>query len=136
MNLGAYTKVVVDIIFFSGDEDTQSGRPDIHYDKKGSAVDNAEDKGSASAETLILGPIRTDVPGKPKPLVTDQDSIKPPAGGRGRKCLHATIKWPTPILQANQVITQIDLPLSCGPHSPLNLVAVEIIFGRIFEAFH
>jgi hypothetical protein len=76
------------------------------------------------------------VPGKPKPLVTDQDSIKPPAGGRGRKCLHATIKWPTPILQANQVITQIDLPLSCGPHSPLNLVAVEIIFGRIFEAFH
>jgi hypothetical protein len=33
------------------------------------------------------------------------------------------------------VITQVELPPYRGPHSPLDLVAVEIIFGRIFEAF-
>jgi hypothetical protein len=33
------------------------------------------------------------------------------------------------------VMTQVELPPYCGPHSPLDLVAIEIIFGRIFEAF-
>jgi hypothetical protein len=32
-------------------------------------------------------------------------------------------------------MTQVELPPYCGPHSPLDLVAIEIIFGRIFEAF-
>jgi hypothetical protein len=32
-------------------------------------------------------------------------------------------------------MTQIELPLYHGPRSPLNLVAIEIIFGRLFEAF-
>jgi hypothetical protein len=30
---------------------------------------------------------------------------------------------------------QIELPPYCGPHNPLDLVDVEIIFGRLFEAF-
>jgi hypothetical protein len=30
---------------------------------------------------------------------------------------------------------QIELPPYCGPHSPLDLVVVEIIFGHLFEAF-
>jgi hypothetical protein len=32
-------------------------------------------------------------------------------------------------------MTQIEIPLYCGPRSPLDLVAVEIIFGRLFVAF-
>jgi hypothetical protein len=34
-----------------------------------------------------------------------------------------------------QVMTQIELPPYRGPKSPLDLVAIEIIFGRLFEAF-
>jgi hypothetical protein len=30
---------------------------------------------------------------------------------------------------------QIELPPYRGPHSPLDLVIVEIIFGHLFEAF-
>jgi hypothetical protein len=32
-------------------------------------------------------------------------------------------------------MTQIELPPYRGPHSPLDLVAIEIIFGRLFEVF-
>jgi hypothetical protein len=120
----------------SGDEDIQFGRPDVPFDRKGSATNDAEGKGTPSVETLILGPIKTDVPGEPKPSVVDRTSVKPPAGGRGRKCICAAIKWPNPVPQADQVITQIELPPYYGPRSPLDLVAVEIICGRIFEAFH
>jgi hypothetical protein len=35
----------------------------------------------------------------------------------------------------DQVMTQIELPPYHGPRSPLDLVAVEIIFGHLFEAF-
>jgi hypothetical protein len=35
----------------------------------------------------------------------------------------------------DQVMTQIELPLYHGSRSPLDLVAVEIIFGCFFEAF-
>jgi hypothetical protein len=36
---------------------------------------------------------------------------------------------------ADQVMTQIELPPYHRPRSPLDLVAIEIIFGRLFEAF-
>jgi hypothetical protein len=32
-------------------------------------------------------------------------------------------------------MTHIELPPYCEPQSPLNLVAIEIIFGHLFEAF-
>jgi hypothetical protein len=35
----------------------------------------------------------------------------------------------------DQVMTQIELPSYHGPRSPLDLVAIEIIFGHLFEAF-
>jgi hypothetical protein len=34
------------------------------------------------------------------------------------------------------VIIQVELPPYRGPRSPVDLVTVEIFFGRIFEAFH
>jgi hypothetical protein len=36
---------------------------------------------------------------------------------------------------AYQVMTQIELPPYRVPQSPLDLVAIEIIFGLLFEAF-
>jgi hypothetical protein len=32
-------------------------------------------------------------------------------------------------------MTQVEVPPYRGPRNPLDLVAIEIIFGRIFEAF-
>jgi hypothetical protein len=32
-------------------------------------------------------------------------------------------------------MTQIEFPPYHGPKSPLDLVAIEIVFGRLFEAF-
>jgi hypothetical protein len=86
-------------------------------------------------KTLILFSIELDVPGTPKPSVADRASVKPPAGRSGRKCPRAIIKQPNPVPQADQVITQIELLPYRGCRSPLDLVAVEIIFGCIFEAF-
>jgi hypothetical protein len=36
----------------------------------------------------------------------------------------------------NQLMIQVELPPYRGPHSPLDLVASEIVFGRMFEEFH
>jgi hypothetical protein len=69
-------------------------------------------------------------------LVADRASVKPLAGGRGRKRLRTTVKQPNPAPQADHVITQVELPPYRGPRNPLDLVIVEIIFGRIFEVFH
>jgi hypothetical protein len=80
---GAYPEFPTDIILSSGDEDTQSSKPNVPSDRKGLAADDAEDKGTALAETLIPGPIETDVPRKPKPSVANQASVKPPAGECG-----------------------------------------------------
>jgi hypothetical protein len=68
----------------SDDEDTQSGRPDVTSDQNGPAADDTGDKGTTSAETLVPGPIGTDVPGKPKLSVTDRASVKPPADAAER----------------------------------------------------
>jgi hypothetical protein len=32
-------------------------------------------------------------------------------------------------------MSQVELPPYCKPHSPLDLVAIEIMFGCVFEAF-
>jgi hypothetical protein len=32
-------------------------------------------------------------------------------------------------------MTQVELPQYHGPHNPLDLIAIEITIGRIFEAF-
>jgi hypothetical protein len=46
------------------------------------------------------------------------------------------VKWSDPGLRVDQVITQVKLPPYHGPRSPLDLVASEIVFRCIFEAFH
>jgi hypothetical protein len=35
----------------------------------------------------------------------------------------------------DQVMTQIELPPYRGPRSPMDLIAIEIIFGCLFESF-
>jgi hypothetical protein len=46
-----------------------------------------------------------------------------------------TARQPNPVPQTNQVMNQVEFPPFRGPSSPLDLVAIKIIFGHIFEAF-
>jgi hypothetical protein len=48
---------------------------------------------------------------------------------------HPATKRTKLIHQADQVMTQVELPPYRRPYSPLDLVAIEIILGCIFEAF-
>jgi hypothetical protein len=93
--LGAYPDVAADIFLSSGDEDAQSRRPEIPSDQKGSADDDAEDKRTTSAETLIVDPIGTDVPGKPKPSAANRASVKPSAGGVAKNAYVPQLNVPT-----------------------------------------
>jgi hypothetical protein len=62
--------------------------------------------------------------------------VAAPSGSRQKK-KHVSLasKNKQPIPSADQVTTHIKLPLYCGPQSPLDLVAIEIDFGCLFEAF-
>jgi hypothetical protein len=73
--------------------------------------------------------------GNPRPPVTDPVPMVPPTRGRGHKRSPITAKRPNSVPRAAQVMTQVELPPFYGPHSPLDSIAIEIIFGRIFEAF-
>jgi hypothetical protein len=68
------------------------------------------------------------------PSATDQTTTAIPLGSGQQKKKHVVLaskrKQPA---SSDQVITE--LPPYPGPRSPLDLVAVEIIFGCLFEAF-
>jgi hypothetical protein len=69
-----------------------------------------------------------------RPSAADQTTIIVPSGSgqqkRKRVVLVSKCKRST---SSDQVITE--LPPYHGPRSPLDLVAVEFVFGRLFEAF-
>jgi hypothetical protein len=90
----------------------------------------------SSAEPIAPNLISSDVPEQAHPSITDQAaSIVPPASRCGRKHPATAIRWNQPLPSADQEMSQIELPPYREPHSPLDLIVVEIIFGRLFEAF-
>jgi hypothetical protein len=104
--------------------------------QKGSAGDDAGDDGVPSAKPIAPGPINSAVPEQSKPSIVDRVlAIVPPFGRRGHKCPPPATKRSKPITSADQVMSQVELPPYCGPRNPLDLVALKIIFGHIFEAF-
>jgi hypothetical protein len=110
-----------------------SGEDDV---TKKSASDDAWDGGASSAEPITPNPIRSNTPGQTNPSVANQAaSTDPPIGGHKPKRPPPVPKRKQALPSADQVMTQIKLPPYCGPHSSLDLIIVEIIFGRHFEAF-
>jgi hypothetical protein len=102
-------------------------------DKKKSAGDNVEDGGVSSAEPITPNPISFDASGQSDPFTTARVAAPIlPTGKHGHKCPLSAPKHNRPL---DQVMTQIEIPSDRGPHSPLDLVAIEIIFGCIFEVF-
>jgi hypothetical protein len=95
------------------------------------ASDDAEDEGVSSAEPITPNPISYGMHGQSNPSVVVRVATPDlPTGKCGRKRPPSAPKRNRSL---DQVMTQIEIPLYCGPRSPLDLVAIEIVFGRIFE---
>jgi hypothetical protein len=108
---------------------------DASADHKVLSGDDAGDVGVSSVEPNAPGPIRSGVLEKSKPSAANQVLVVPPSSRRRQKCPPPTTKQSNTVPPADQVMTQVELPPYHRPCSPLDLVAIEFIFGRIFEAF-
>jgi hypothetical protein len=100
---------------------------------KKSASDDAKDGGVSSDEPIAPNPISSGAPGQADPSTATQVVVPVLPSGKHRQKRHlpdARHKRPL-----GQVMTQIELPPYRGPHSPLDVVAIEIVFGHIFEVF-
>jgi hypothetical protein len=136
VNPGAYPKARVDVTLSSDDNIVHLPEPDAPVDEKVSADDDAGNNGATIAEPTAPGLISSIVLKQSKPSVADRVlNIVPPSGRHGRKHPPPAIKWSNLVPLADQVMTQVELPPFRGPHSPLDLVAIEFIFRHIFEAF-
>jgi hypothetical protein len=91
---------------------------------------------TTSAKAIVPGQIDASVPGDPRPPVADPVPKVPLAKCCGNKRQPIIVKRSSPVPRANQVMTQVELPPFHGPRSPLDLVAIKIVFGHIFEVFH
>jgi hypothetical protein len=98
------------------------------------ADDDAGGQGAPSTEPIAPNPIGSSMAEQICPSVADQTTTAIPSGSGQQKKKHVVLaskrKQPA---SSDQVITE--LPLYHGPRSPLDLVAVEFIFGCLFEAF-
>jgi hypothetical protein len=104
--------------------------------KKMSAGDDTEDGGVYSVEPIAPNLISSSAPERSDLSTTVQvATFVPPNGKCGHKRPLPTTGWNKPLPQVDQVMTQIELPPYHGPRSPMDLVAIEVVFGHIFEVF-
>jgi hypothetical protein len=119
---------------------TQDLYPTSHVDVELSDGDNNGQKESAGDDVKgnvesSAEPIAPNLIGPSAAGQSHHSTVVNSGSGQKRKhVLLASKRKPSKSL-ADQVMTQISLPPYCGPQSPLDLVTVEFIFGRLFETF-
>jgi hypothetical protein len=102
-------------------------------DQKQTAGDDIEGPGIPLIESITSNPIRSNMAAPVCPPAADQPiSAAPLSGGQKRKRIRLASKCKT-TTSSDQVITE--LPSYHGSRSRLNLVSVNLAFGRLFEAF-
>jgi hypothetical protein len=100
------------------------------------ASNDADGRGATSAKHVAPNPIDSNLLGQAHHSVVDWvKATAPSTGGQKRKCHPPTLKCKQSKPSVDQVMTQIELPPYRGPRSPLDLVAIEIIFECLFESF-
>jgi hypothetical protein len=132
---GLYPKVHIDMEVSSGEDNVP--KTDASADKtKAPDGNDAKDGGASSAEPIAPNLIRSNAPKQANSSIADQvASIVPPISGCGRKRPATAIRQNQPLPLADHVMSQIELSLYHEPCSPLDLVVIDIIFGRQFKAF-
>jgi hypothetical protein len=102
-------------------------------DRKQTAGDDVEGPGIPLIEPITSNPIGSNMVAPVRPPAADQPiSAASLSGGQKRKRIRLASKRKTTTSSA-QVITEF--PSSHGSHNRLNLVSVNLAFGRLFEAF-
>jgi hypothetical protein len=102
-------------------------------DQRQTAGDDVEGPGIPLIEPISSNPIGPNMAAPVRPPVVDQPvSAAPLSGGQKRKRVRLVSKRKTTI-SSDQVITEP--PSYHGSHNRLNLVLVNLAFGRLFEAF-
>jgi hypothetical protein len=102
-------------------------------DRKQTAGDDVEGPGIPLIEPITSNPIRSNMAALIYPPAADQPvSTAPLSSGQKRKRIRLASKCKT-TTSSDQVITE--LSSYHGSRSQLNLVSVNIAFGRLFEAF-
>jgi hypothetical protein len=102
-------------------------------DQKQPAGDDVEGHGVPLTEPITSNPIGSDMTALVCPPVADQSVFAAPlGGGQKRKRIMLAFKRKT-TTSSDQVITEF--PSYHGSRNRLNLVAVNLAFGRLFEAF-
>jgi hypothetical protein len=96
--------------------------------------DDAGDNEAPSTETLAPNLIESSSAGETRSSATDQAVPTAPSGdGQKKKCVVLGTKHKHNKATDDQVI--IELPPYRGPRRPQDIVVVEHLFGRLFEAF-
>jgi hypothetical protein len=103
-------------------------------------VDDVEVLRKTSSEMIIPDLIVTGACDSTAPPTADrakaaQMTIPTTSGAQLHKRPHIVTKQPDRNHRASEVITHIELSHYRGPHSPLDLVPSEIVFGRISKVF-
>jgi hypothetical protein len=102
-------------------------------DQKQTAGDDVEGPGIPLIEPTTSNPIGSNMAAPVRPPVADQPVFAAPlSGGQKRKHITLASKRKT-TTSSDQVITE--LPSYHGSRNRLNLVSVNLAFGRLFEAF-
>jgi hypothetical protein len=102
-------------------------------DQKQPAGNDVEGHGIPLTEPITSNPIESDMAALVRPPVADQSISAAPLGGsQKRKCIMLASKHKT-TTSFDQVVTE--LPSYHGSRNRLNLVAVNLTFGHLFEAF-
>jgi hypothetical protein len=102
-------------------------------DRKQTAGDDIEGHRIPLTEPITSNPIGSNMAAPVCPPATDQPVFAAPlSGGQKRKRIRLASKCKT-TASSDQVITE--LPSYHGTRNQLNLVSVNLAFGRLFEAF-
>jgi hypothetical protein len=102
-------------------------------DRKQIAGDDVEGPEIPSIEPITSNPIGSNMAAPVCPPAADQPvSAAPPSGGQKQKCIRLASKRKI-TTSSDQVITELH---SCHlSRNQSNLVSVNLVFGRLFEAF-